>query len=62
MAPLSFSSGGPSAAKSGSKKRKAVGDGLEGLVKEKEAKGKKNSKAKKVKSGALLSFGDGEDG
>ncbi|KAL5485793.1 hypothetical protein ACEPAI_6835 [Sanghuangporus weigelae] len=61
---LSFSSSGATSTTRGStKKRKVVGDGLDDLLsKEAKAKvkkkGKQSSKAKKAKTGTLLSFGE----
>lgn len=56
---LSFSSSGP-APRGFAKKRKTVGDDLDELLSKesKKKKGKQTSKAKKAKTGALLSFGD----
>ena len=59
---LSFSSSGP-APRGFAKKRKTVGDDLDDLLSKEskaktEKKGKQSSKAKKAKTGALLSFGD----
>ncbi|EJD06641.1 uncharacterized protein FOMMEDRAFT_165381 [Fomitiporia mediterranea MF3/22] len=60
---LSFSSTGASNAKSYAKKRKVIGDGPDDVLEKQKThkKVKQGSKAKKTKSGALLSFGD-DDG
>ena len=58
---LSFSSAGATPAPRGfAKKRKTVGDDPDELLSKesKKKKGKQTSKAKKAKTGALLSFGN----
>ena len=60
---LSFSSSGAASSESlrgSAKKRKAVGDGLDGLLAKENAekKQKQKSRAKKAKTGVLLSFTD----